>query len=288
MQVEHAFPGLPDSWGLTEDEERFETPAGAMQYAQDVAELMGYEYGNIHFTADLPQYVHGATTPQYTLDEDGELVIHSNDILISDAVLPFDVPSRYETAEADVAGQELGFEDGTADFVDTLYHELVHGLQYRDIWSAADSYTEDDLEALRLLHEGQAASNTDGASYRDAQEFYDMFVERVGEGDAPGDALRSLSEDFIAAAVQMDGGVYDFVVADQDAVEDVEELYDAVATAYGMDVDPDASYEIDYRDMDVDALGEHLARVQDAVDEGYDAVAAEGYELPTEALLADG
>lgn len=283
MQEAQAFPGLPDSWSLAEDEERFETPAEAMQYAQDVAELMGYEYGNIHFTADLPQYVGGATTPQYTLDEEGSIVFHSNDILISDAVLPFDVPSRYETA-ADVMGQELGFEDGADDFVDTLYHELVHGMQYRDIWSAEEPYTEDDLEALRLLHEGQAATNADGASYRDAQQFYDRFLGRVEDGETPGEALHGLSEDYVAAVVQLGtDGPYDFVVADRDRFEDVDDLYEAAATAYGMDVDTEASYEIDYREMDADALGEHILRVQDAVDEGYEAVAAAGYDLPTAA-----
>lgn len=277
MDTEIVFPALPESW--TEDEERFETPVEAMRYAQDVADLMGYDHGNIHFTADLPQYVQGATTPQYTLDEDGQLVMHSNDILISDTVLPFDVPSTRDTDRAAVTGR--GFADGTDDFVDTLYHELVHGIQYRDIWDAEEPYTDDDLAALRLLHEGQAAANADGASYRDAQQFYEEFMGRVAEGEDAGDALRGLSDDYIAAVVELGEGTYDFVVADRDTVSRVEELYEAAATAYGMDVDVDGSYEVDYRAMDADVLGDHLVRVQDAVEEGHENVAAAGYDLPT-------
>lgn len=232
---------------------------------QEIADTMGYDYADIQF-ADLPDHVGGYTTLAYDVDEDGYVVPHGDGIVLNDALRAADAD--------DVDMDDHWFYDETGDELDTFYHELIHGKQFRDIWDSDDPYTEGELLALKFLHEGQAASNADQAAYRDAQHIYGEFLDHADETD-PGTALETLSDEYYLELVQLEDGPYHLLAVDREQAGDIDAFYDRIEAAYGLPIDEENSHVIDYRDMDTAKLGDHLYELQDAIEDGYGAVADE-------------
>lgn len=268
------------------------TEPEALDGLQDLSAAMGYDFANIRFE-DMPDNVGGYTETDYTTDTDGNVTFTGQDIYLNESLLDGGYQQQEDTGLLSALfGQErnnVDFYDETAGLLDTFYHELIHGKQYRDIRESDDAYTEEEIDALQFLHEGQAAYNADGASYRDAQDFYE---ELVG-----GEDLEEMMDDYRVDMVYLDDGdeqVYDFVVTDRDDDMSTEEIYEMAADAYGMDVDTEQSREIDYRWMDTDRVMDHILGVQDDIEQGYEDVIAyagedalpSGYERIDQAVQA--
>ncbi len=239
--------------------------AETLDYLQDLSEAMGYDFGNIQFEP-MPDHVGGYTKMSGT----------DANIYLNEALLSGDHQQHEDgllSRLLGMGGNGIDFYDETHGLLDTFYHELVHGKQYRDIRQSDESYTEQDLDALLFLHEGQASYNADGASYRDAQTFYEELLESDGADGA--DALEDMMEDYRVDVVYMQDGdkiIYDFVVTDRDEDVSEGEIYELAEDAYGMSIDTEKSHEIDYRDMDMDKYMDHVLSVQDEIEEGYDTV----------------
>jgi hypothetical protein len=273
--LEQPATGAEQSWADTREMLDGASEAATLEYLHHLADLMGYDYGNVRFAA-MPDHVGGYTHTDYETRPDGEVVMNGNDIYLNEALLPGDHTPEQEPV-ASLFRDSIDFYDDAIDGLeDTFYHELIHGHQFRDIRDDATPYMEDDLAALLPLHEGQTSYNADDASYRDMNTFYELFLDTVADGESPGDALYKLADEYRIDVVYMDddeGGAYDFVVTPRDEDVTDDDIYAAVEDAYGLDVLDELSYEVDYREFDTDKLGEHMIRVQDTVADGYDQVA---------------
>lgn len=260
--------------------------AETLEYLQGIAEALDYDFGNIHFDS-MPDYVGGYTETDYQTDESGHVVINSQDIYLNERLLEDEEDEEWYDPFFGLFGGGGGsagidFYDETQGLLDTFYHELIHGKQYRDIWQSDEPYTEDEVDALRFLHEGQAAYNADTDSYRDAQSFYEQFLDSTEAGLDAADALEDLSEQYRVDVLHMESAdgeqIYDFVITDRDDAVSTEELYELAEDAYGMTVDRELSREIDYREFNAEKLGGHVLRVQDQIQEGYGEVLADAGE----------
>lgn len=264
------------TWQETEELLEGASEAETLNYLHDIAELMGYDHANLRFES-MPGHVGGYTHTDYEVMDDGEIVITANDIYLNEMLLPGEHEESLVPVPA-LFRDTIDFYDEAEGLLDTFYHELGHGKQFRDIKETDQLYTEEELDALLPLHEGQTSYNADDASYRDMNEFYEAFLDEVEGGESPGDALYDMSEEYRVDVVHLedDGdGIYDFIVTPRDEDLDERELYEMVEDAYGMDVLEDKSYEVDFREYDADKLGEHIIQVQDEIETGYGEVAAE-------------
>jgi hypothetical protein len=246
-------------------------------YMDAVAEIAGYD--DITFTGDLPAYVGGVTIPDVSFSLFNGTAITGSSIEINDRYL--DAPASH---------------DNFMEYIGTLNHELGHGLQFEDIAEADEAYTSKEMEHLLFAHEGQTAYTADGKAYQDGQEFYDEFYERVLDEtddyedmrEQAGDVLHEMSEENIMAVVGLemeDGGeAYELLFMDRDRAEAMSdnELYDAIDSQFDADLDLEASYEVDFRDSDIDTykLGEHLVNVHEDLEDHYSQLDELGYQLP--------
>lgn len=227
---------------------------------EEIAELLDYD-GEIGYDA-LPEAVGGVTIPELSPWSDG-VGIEGSSIRIAE---------RYEDRTDE-------------EYLGTVLHELVHGKQYEEL--AGDDYTQEEMEALLFLHEGQAVFNADGQAYPAGEEFFDEFYDRIGHQD-PADALDEMSEEYITGIVQLEddegAGIYQLVMLDREEANaaDIEDAYQQIADQYGMDIDHEGSYEIDFREYDTEKLADHIVAVQDELEQRYQEIAAERPELLTE------
>ncbi len=250
--------------------------AETLEYLQHLSGRLGYEHGNLEF-ASMPEHVGGYMEANKTTDWYGDVTISGENIYLNEVLLDGNTQQREEGGllSAVFGGRnDSRFYDDTADLLDTFYHEVIHGKQYRDIQDTSEAYTEEDLDALMVLHEGQAAYNADGTSYQDARNLY----QEIMDGG-------NLEEYRVDVVYMQDGGDehYDIVVTDRDDELSTEEIYDRVEEE-GLTVDREKSYEIDYRDLDTKKYIDHLERVQDEIADGYAEIFEEEGEaaLPTE------
>ncbi len=266
-------------------------PADLHDYVDAAADIAGFD--DIAFEP-LPDYLGGATIPALELDADDRYRITG--------------ANRVQLNEKYLEGEE-----SYDTFIGTVNHELAHVFQFEDIGERNEYFSDDELDYLLFLQEGQAAYNADGKSHPFAREFYGEFYERymeeakelIEESDeltnesleaykefAAGETLKDLSEENYLAVVELgleDGGdAYQNMMLDRDDVGelDEDEIYELADDLFLGEVDPDGSYTVDFRDDDIDAhkLGKHLVDVQGDLSQYYEELWEEGYDLPLGAV----
>lgn len=269
--------GLPDEFEAVspppDDMESLEQEYHA--YMEEVEILSGLDMA---FTPDMPEQFAGLTIQEASANDHDDGLVGS-DIWITDRYL--DSPDSPENFSR---------------YAGILHHEVVHGVQFRNMALMPEYFRDLERSYLTFIHEGQASFNGDDTSYLEIRDLYEELYEQLEDEDdemvkrqqRAAELLEEFSEDKYMHMFYLEdeeGRIfYDGLVMDRHRAEKLgrDRLYDLAEDTFEGEILRGRGYHVDFRSplVDTEKIGRHLVDVQNWMEYYYSLLQRENLAMP--------